>query len=90
MNFISITYEKKEDVEKFLKKHPFEFRHLVNAKNFTDQLRIDAYPKNIFLDKNGILKHIKGGIPYESRKGEKLKIGEGDEIIKIIENLKSL
>lgn len=87
-NFIAITYEKMEDVEKFLKKHPFEFEHLVNAKDFTDQLGIQTYPMNLFLDKNGILKYAKGGIPYESKEGEELKMAEGNEIIEIIEKLK--
>ncbi len=63
-NFIAITYEKKEDVEKFLRNHPFDFEHLINAKDFIDQLGIQAYPMNLFLDKNGILKYVKGGIPY--------------------------
>jgi thiol-disulfide isomerase/thioredoxin len=90
-NFIAITYEKKEDVEKFLKNHPFEFEHLVDAENFTNQLGIKAYPMNLFLDKNGILKYIKNGIPYTSNKeGGELKIGEGNEIIEIIEKLKQL
>ena len=87
-NFIAITYEKKEDVEKFLKKHPFDFEHLINAKDFTDQLGIQGYPMNLFLDKNGVLKYVKNGIPYESKEGEKLKMGEGNEIIEIIEKLK--
>jgi len=87
-NFIAITYEKKEDVEKFLKKHPFEFEHLIDAKDFTDQLGIKAYPMNLFLDKEGVLKYVKGGIPYESKEGEELKMGEGNEIIEIIEKLK--
>ncbi|MFD2552431.1 TlpA family protein disulfide reductase [Bizionia sediminis] len=87
-NFISITYEKKEAVQKFLKKHPFEFEHLINAKEFINQLGIQAYPMNLFLDKNGVLKYVKGGIPYESKEGEELKMGEGNDIIKIIEKLK--
>jgi thiol-disulfide isomerase/thioredoxin len=87
-NFIAITYEKKEDVVKFLKKHPFEFEHLVDAEDFTDQLGIKAYPMNLFLDRNGILKYIKNGIPYESKEGGELKMGDGNEIIEIIEKLK--
>jgi len=87
-NFIAITYEKKQDVEKFLKKHSFDFEHLVDAKDFIDQLGIQAYPMNLFLDKNSVLKHIKYGIPYEGKEGEKLKMGEGNEIIEIIEKLK--
>jgi thiol-disulfide isomerase/thioredoxin len=87
-NFIAITYEKEEAVKKFLNKHPFNFEHLINAENFTNQLGISAYPMNLFLDKNGILKYVKGGIPYERKEGEELKMGEGTEIIEIIEKLK--
>ncbi len=89
LNFVSITYEKKDDVEKFLKKFTFKFTHLTDARDFTDQLGITSYPMNLFLDKNGILQYVKGGIPYESTDGEELKIGEGNEIIEIIEKLKS-
>ncbi|MEO8934367.1 MAG: TlpA disulfide reductase family protein [Xanthomarina sp.] len=87
-NFISITYEKKKDVQNFLDKHAFNFEHLIDAKNFIDQLGTSQYPLNIFLDKNGILKYVKGGIPYVSIEGEELKMGEGNEIIEIIEKLK--
>jgi len=86
-NFIAITFETEKDVKKFLKKHPFNFKHLINAKSFIDSLGVKAYPMNLFLDKNGILKYIKGGIPYESIEGGELKIGEGNEIIEIIEKL---
>ena len=87
-NFIAITYEKKEDVVKFLEKHPFEFEHLVDAEDFTDQLGIKAYPMNLFLDRNGILKYIKNGIPYERIEGGELKMEDGNEIIEVIEKLK--
>ena len=87
-NFIAITYEKKEDVEKFLKKYSFDFEHLVDAKDFTDELGIQAYPMNLFLDKNGVLKYVKRGIPYEMKGAEELKMGQGNEIIEIIEKLK--
>ncbi len=87
-NFIAITYEKNEDVKEFLKKHSFNFKHLVNAEKFTDFLGIKAYPRNLFLDRNGVLKYVKGGIPYVSIEGGKLKMGEGNEIIEIIKKLK--
>ncbi|WP_282016095.1 TlpA family protein disulfide reductase [Marinifilum flexuosum] len=87
-NFVAITYEKKEDVTSFLEKHPFEFQHLVDAKDFIDQLGIKTYPMNLFLDKNGVVRYVKGGIPYERMEGEELKMGEGNEFIKIIEKLR--
>lgn len=87
-NFIAITYEKREAVASFLEKHPFEFYHLVDAKDFINQLGVKTYPMNLFLDKNGVVRYVKGGIPYESMEGEELKMGEGNEFIKIIEKLK--
>ena len=87
-NFIAVTYEKKEDVKNFLEKYPFHFKHLINAKEFTDQLGMKSYPKNLFLDKNGVLKYIENGIPYKFTKGEEMKMGEGNRIIEIIEELK--
>lgn len=87
-NFIAITYEKKEDVKSFLKKHPFKFSHLINAQSFIDSLNIPSYPMNLFLDKNGVLRYVEGGIAYESKEGEELKMGKGDALIKIIEKLK--
>lgn len=87
-NFISITFENEKEVRNFLKKHQFNFKHLVNAKKFINLLGIKAYPMNLFLDKEGVLKYVKGGIPYERMEGEALKMGEGNEIIQLLETLK--
>jgi cytochrome c biogenesis protein CcmG/thiol:disulfide interchange protein DsbE len=87
-NFIAITYETQANVQQFLKKYSFNFKHLVDANEFIDSLGIQAYPMNLFLDKNGVLKYVKGGIPYISIEGEELKMGEGNEMIEIIEKLK--
>ncbi|MFL1897456.1 TlpA family protein disulfide reductase [Aquimarina sp. 2-A2] len=87
-NFVAITYEKKEDVAKFLKKYTFNFKHLIDSKGFIDELGVKEYPMNLFLDKNGILRYVKGGIPYESKKGEEPKMSDGTEFIEIIKKLK--
>ncbi len=87
-NFIAITYENEKDVRNFLNKHPFNFKHLVNAKKFINLLGIKAYPMNLFIDKDGVLKYVKGGIPYERIEEGELKMGEGNEIIEILEKLK--
>jgi thiol-disulfide isomerase/thioredoxin len=87
-NFIAITYENNQEVEKFLNKFPFNFKHLVDASEFTDLLGMTSYPMNLFLDKYGVLKYVEGGIPYESIEGGELKMGEGSEIMEIIEKLK--
>ena len=87
-NFIAITFEKKESVEKFLKKHQFEFEHLINGKNLIDKLGVNAFPMNLFLDKNGVLKVVAEGIPYDKLEGGTLKMGEGNDFIAILEKLK--
>jgi len=87
-NFISITFEDEQDVGDFIKKHPYDFKHLVDAEMFIKSLGIRSYPMNVFLDRKGVLRYIKGGIPYEGMEGGELIMGEGNEIIEIIEKLK--
>tara|TARA_R110002051_G_scaffold325678_2_gene430134 strand:- start:53919 stop:54683 length:765 start_codon:yes stop_codon:yes gene_type:complete len=89
INFVAITYESEEKVSAFLKKHPFKFKHLVDAKSFTDALEIKAYPLNLFLDANGVLQYIENGIAYVMNEREEgMKMGDGNEIIAILEKLK--
>jgi len=86
VNFISITYEKKEDVKLFLKNHQFDYLTIVGADKFIDQLGIQAFPKNIFIDKNGVVRKIEDGIPYILENG-KMKMGNGAEFEKFIKEL---
>lgn len=88
-NFIAITFENNENVRRFLEKHEFNFMHLVGAESFIDKLKIKTYPINLFLDKEGVLKYVAGGIPFEGTDGKELKMGDGKEIIEIIEKLKN-
>lgn len=74
IHFISITPDNKETILPFLKDHDFNYKHLVNAKNFMHEIGLNAYPKNVFIDKNGIVKRIKNGIPY-IQINEKREIG---------------
>tara|TARA_B110000211_G_C13855850_1_gene454256 strand:+ start:27 stop:773 length:747 start_codon:yes stop_codon:yes gene_type:complete len=92
VNFIAITFDSKEKVEKFLTKKKFNFEHLINAKNYLKkELGNISYPKIIILDKDGIINYISGGIPseydYEKRK---MKEKTEDDLVyleKIIEKL---
>jgi thiol-disulfide isomerase/thioredoxin len=63
VNFISLTYEKEEDVRKFLKKREFEFTHIVNVEPFLKEIASYPYPENIFIDKNGLITNIEGPLP---------------------------
>ncbi|MFA5296907.1 MAG: TlpA disulfide reductase family protein [Lutibacter sp.] len=86
VNFISITFENKENVKLFLNTHQFDYLTIVGAESFIDQLGIQAFPKNIFIDKNGIVRKIKDGIPYTSENG-KMIMGNSDEFEKFIKEL---
>lgn len=63
VNFVSITYNSKEDVEKFLNKRAFNFTHIIDAQDFLNQKNVSQYPFNIFLDKKGIVKNVEPNIP---------------------------
>jgi peroxiredoxin len=52
--FLSMTFEKKSTVINFLKKHPFNFIPISDAKAYCDRMT-DLYPLTLFVDKNGII-----------------------------------
>lgn len=83
VNFVAITYESNEKVNLFLKKHKFNFMQVTNAQNLIDELGISAFPVNIFLDKNCIVKGIEGGIPFvfdiKHMNSKNMKMGDGKE-----------
>lgn len=87
VNFIAITFETKEKVIDFLKKHNYTFTQIADARKFTDELKMSSFPVNVFLDKNGIAKEIKNGIPYEMNDKEELIMGDGKNFIEILEEL---
>ncbi|RZK48529.1 MAG: TlpA family protein disulfide reductase [Pedobacter sp.] len=63
INFVSITFDTKEKVEKFLTKYNFDFTHIVGEKEFTKSLGFVGYPKTFLLDNNKVIKSIKGSLP---------------------------
>lgn len=67
VNFIAITFNNKDIVNKFLGKKKFDYLHLVNAIKFTTQIGQNTYPRNVFIDKNGLIDDIKEGIDYEEK-----------------------
>ena len=78
VDFIAITYETKDKTIPFFKKHKFDYKQIIGEKEFIEQLGIQEFPKNIFINKNGIIKIIEYGIPYISENG-KMKMGKGKE-----------
>lgn len=70
INFIAITFDTKEKVQNFLTKKDFNFIHLVDAQSYCELFTSD-YPVNIFVDKNGIVTDIAGGMPLIAEKNKK-------------------
>ncbi|MFD2915478.1 TlpA family protein disulfide reductase [Psychroserpens luteus] len=66
VNFVAITFESKEKVVDFLVKKSFNYTHFVSAKNEIDKLNNQAYPLNIYLDKNGIITSFTGMIATDN------------------------
>lgn len=73
VNFVSITFNNKELVKRLLNIKTFNYTHLINAQEFLNNIGVNSYPKNILLDKNGIVRNIKYEIPYKEviRNGDK-------------------
>ena len=87
VNFIAITYEKKDVVTKFLKKHDYDFIQVIDAQNFINEINLTNCPLNVFIDKEGKVVSVENSIPYEMKKDGKMKIGDGKEFIKTLRKL---
>lgn len=87
VNFIAITFEKKEIVAKFLKKHNYDFIQVVDAQSFINEVGVTGCPKNVFLDKKGKVVSVENGIPYEMQKDGKMKIGDSKKFAEILRKL---
>ena len=78
VNFLALTFDKNEDVIKFLDRKEFDFTHLTNKEEFIQKIATKPYPENIFIDKNGVIKYIEGGI------------GSGDNLNLVIEHFEKI
>lgn len=68
VNFVALTYEKKDEVTEFLKNRKFDFTHIVNVENYIKEIGSYPYPENIFIDKEGFIKNIEGPLPNHNDK----------------------
>ena len=67
VNFIAVTFESKEKIEKFLDKREFDFTHIINAADFMNSIQIKEFPKTFYLDKDGIVEKIEGAVSAEQK-----------------------
>lgn len=62
VQFLAITFDKAEAVRRFLAAHPFPFLHATDARPYIDALRLTRYPRNILIDRHGIVQRITDGL----------------------------
>ncbi|MBC3757063.1 TlpA family protein disulfide reductase [Hyunsoonleella sp. SJ7] len=83
VNFVTITPDRKETTLEFLKNQPFHFIHLTDARAYLEKIGNSSYPKNLFIDKNGVVKKITRGLPHFKKNG-KMELGNGEIFEKYI------
>lgn len=73
--FLAPAPESAATIKKVLDKYPFNFIILPDAKKLFDELGIEGYPKNFFVDKEGIIREVKEGTPiYRPTKNDEWQI----------------
>lgn len=60
IEFMAVTFDKKKDVEKFLKNQPFNYRHVTDAMDYIKSLKINTFPTHLVVDKKGIILKVLG------------------------------
>ena len=56
VNFITISFDDKGKIERFLREQDFKFEHIANSRKQIIDLNISAYPTTLILDKNAVTK----------------------------------
>ena len=58
LRMLAVTFDDKATIEKYVRKHKFAWRSLVDAKAFIDQVGVQAYPSFMLVDEKGVVKAI--------------------------------
>ena len=56
--FLGLTFSNKDQVKKFITKHPFDYILLPGAQDVNKKYNISSYPASMVIDKNGKIKRI--------------------------------
>jgi len=74
VNFLSITFQDKKEVTEFLKSNKFNFKHVVDSRQYLTKFGRFGYPKTLIIDKNLIIKDIEKKLPSDTntKKGEEI------------------
>jgi len=78
VEFLAITFDKKKDVRKFLRKTDFNYRHITDQINFMQENEIFSYPTHLVIDKSGKL--VKAIVGLSPMLDEELRHAIDDEL----------
>lgn len=88
VHFVAITFDPTDNVKRFLKKHPLQYVHIANARPFINELGINGFPLNIFLDKEGKVVQIFNTVPYMIEPTtRKLVLSDGQSFVGLLRRL---
>lgn len=74
-------------VSAFLLIHNYNFIQIAEAERFTNFLEMNTFPINLFLDRNGKVARVQGGIPYVQDKDNKTVMDDGKAFEEILRKL---
>lgn len=63
--FLAPLPENKASAAKLLARHPFRFQIAPNSSALFEQLGIDGYPKNFFVNREGVIMDVTEGTPQQ-------------------------
>lgn len=58
VRMLAVTFEDKAAIEKYNRKHKFAWQSLVDAKQFIDQVGVQAYPSFLLVDEKGLVRAV--------------------------------
>lgn len=58
VDFLAITFDKKEEVDAFTKDTPYHFKHITEAGRTLYDLGVQMFPTSLIIDKEGIVQKI--------------------------------
>ncbi len=87
VHFVAITHHSGAEVERFLARTPFDFTQVVEGEAYLDCLGATFYPRNLFVDRDGVVRRVEMGVPMGFDGQGNPELGDGAEFAEILEAL---
>ena len=75
VDFVAITFNNEQQVNKFLENRPINFEHFTGQQKALSQFGVTSYPMNMLLDKDGKILWVDGMLTYSKWEVE-MEIGK--------------